>query len=398
MRYFAGLDWSSKEHALCIVDERGQIVEETSVGHNADGLAALKRRLTKLKALRLAIERPSGVVVDTLIEAGIDVVAIHPNVVKATRPRYQKAGKTDRRDAYLLADLLRTDGERFDSLRPQSDEIKGLRALVRARDDLVGMRVALANQLRAALDAFWPGANAIFADIDSPIALDFVRKFSTPANAARLGEKRLAAFLAQKAYCGRRSAAELLERLKTAPLGRAGEIENDCRGVTVVAMANALAVLVAEIAELTARIEHDVAALADGRIVMSFPRSGRVCAAQILAELGTQRERFGSDEQLAAEAGVCPVTSESGKHRAVTYRWACNKRLRLALTTMADNSRHESTWAADVYRRARGRGHDHPHAIRVLARAWVRILWRCWHDRTTYDPSRHGRANALAIA
>lgn len=398
MRYFAGLDWASKEHALCIVDDRGRIVDESSVGHNADGLAALVRRFSRFKALRLAIERPSGVLVDTLIEAGIEVVAIHPNVVKATRSRYRESGKTDRRDAYLLADLLRTDGRRFDSLRPQSDEIKGLRALVRTRDDLVGVRVALANQLRAILEAFWPGAAAIFADVDSPIALDFVRKFPTPASAARLGEKRLAAFLAQKRYSGRRSPGELLGRLKAAPIGRAGEFEADSRGITVIALANAIATVNEEIVELSSRIEHDVAALADGKLLMSFPRAGRICAAQILAELGTDRSRFSTDDQLAAEAGVCPVTSESGKHRAVTYRWACNKRLKTALTTFADNSRHESDWAASVYRAARARGHDHPHAIRVLARDWTRVIWRCWTDRQHYNPSRHGRAQALFAA
>ncbi len=397
MRYFAGIDWASKEHALCVLDGRGRIVDEGAVGHNADGLAALIRRLARFKVLRLAIERPSGVLVDTLLDAGIEVVAIHPNVVKATRPRYRQAGKSDRRDAYLLADLVRTDGVRFESLRPHSDEIKALRALVRSRDDLVGMRVALANQLRSTLEAFWPGAIAIFRDIDSPIALDFVRKFPTPASAARLGEKRLAAFLAQKSYCGRRRASELLARLRSAPLGLAGELEADSRGATVVALANALATIVAEVAELTSRIEHDVAQLADGKIIMSFPRSGRVCAAQILAELGSERARFATDDQLAAEAGVCPVTYQSGKSSFVAYRWAANKHLRFAVTTFADNSRHESAWAAECYRNARARGHDHPHAIRIVARAWLRVLWRCWSNRTLYDPALHGRARALAV-
>ena len=93
---------------------------------------------------------------------------------------------------------------------------------------------------------------------------------------------------------------------------------------------------------------------------MSFPRAGRICAAQILAELGSVRERFDSDEHLAAEAGVAPVTYASGKSKAVTFRWACNHRLRAALTCLADNSRHASAWAAHVYAKARARGCDHP--------------------------------------
>lgn len=125
---------------------------------------------------------------------------------------------------------------------------------------------------------------------------------------------------------------------------------------------------------------------------MSFPRAGRICAAQILAELGDVRERFQSADQLAAEAGVCPVTHASGKSRGVVFRWACNHRLRAAITCFADNSRHQSPWAADAYKRARARGCVHPHAIRILARAWIRVLWRAWIDKNPYDPNAHATA------
>ena len=130
----------------------------------------------------------------------------------------------------------------------------------------------------------------------------------------------------------------------------------------------------------------------DSEIFTSLPRSGQINAAQILAEWGDCRQAYDGPDSIAALAGVTPVTKESGKHRAVHFRWACNKRFRQAITTFADNSRHDSDWAADVYTRARSRGLDHPHAVRVLARAWIRILWRCWTDPTPYDPGRHGNA------
>lgn len=400
MRYWAGLDWGSAVHAICVIDEVGRVVERFEVKHTAEGIAAMLARLARIAPpaeLPVAIERPSGLVVDALIEAGHPVVPLHPNVVKACRPRYRAAGgKSDPGDAYMLADILRTDGHRFHALEPCSDEIKALRALVRARDDLVAERVALANRLRSLLDGFWPGAAAIFADVDSSIALAFLARYPTPDSAARLGEKRLAGFLAQHAYPGRRSPAELLERLRAAPRGRAGEAEGEVAGEVVRSLATVLVVLVAELAKLTARVEYAVAALADGAIVMSFPRAGRVCAAQILAELGDVRGRFPTEEQLAAEAGVCPVTHASGKSRGVVFRWACNHRLRQAITCFADNSRHASPWAAAVYKDARRRGCDHPHAIRILARAWVRVLWRAWTDRTLYDTARHRAALAHA--
>jgi hypothetical protein len=290
------------------------------------------------------------------------------------------------------------------ALKPQSDAIKALRGLVRGRDnlvganDLVGAKVALANQLTALLDSFWPGAAAIFADLASPIALAFVERYPTPESATRLGPKHLAGFLAQHQYCSRRSSESLLARLHASPQGCAGEAESDAKGELVRALARTLQSLVAEIARITSRIGHMIAELPDGRIVMSFPRTGRICAAQILAELGDVRERFQTEDQLAAEAGLAPVTYQSGKSRGVGWRWACNKRLRAAITCFADNSRHQSPWAADVYRRARARGCNHPHAVRILGRAWARVLWRAWTDGQTDDPQKHPGAKLLITA
>ena len=403
MPFHAGLDWGGASHAACIVDETGRIVARLDVRHDATGLADMLARLKRVAPpaeLPIAIERPSGLIVDALLAAGHPVIPIHPNVVKACRPRYRAAGgKSDPGDAYMLADILRTDGHRFRPLIAVSDEIKALRALVRGRDDLVVQRVALANQLRSLLEGFWPGAAAIFAEIDSPIALAFIGRYPTPDSASRLGEKRLARFLVQHAYSGRRSAADLLVRLRAAPTGLASDAETEARGEIVRALVGVLERLILAIAKLSSRIEQAVAQLPDGRIVMSFPRAGRINAAQILAELGDVRERFPTEEQLAAEAGVCPVTHASGKSRGVVFRWACNKNLRVAITCFADNSRHACAWASEharegaaIYQKARQRGCKHAHAVRILARAWVRVLWRAWQDGKPYGPTRHAGA------
>jgi transposase len=400
MPFQAGLDWGAAGHAVCVIDEHGSVLARFECGHTAAGLADLLARLKRLAppaGLPIAIERPSGLVVETLLAAGHPVVPIHPNVVNACRPRYRAAGgKSDPGDAYMLAGILRTDGHRFAPLTPASDEIKALRAMVRGRDDLVATRVCLANQLRALLDGFWPGAATIFAAIDSPIALAFLARYPTPDSAQRLGPKRMQAFMAQHRYAGRRTADDLLERLRRAPTGLAGDAEADAKGELVRALVRSLTTIVEAIAELTSRIEHAVADLPDGRIVMSFPRAGRINAAQILAELGDVRTRFQTEDQLAAEAGVCPVTHASGKSRGVVFRFACNHRLRAAVTCWADNSRHACAWAAATYAKARGRGCDHPHAIRILARARLRVLWKAWSDRKPYSPKLHAGALKLA--
>jgi transposase len=402
MRFFVGIDWASQAHAVCVIDETARIHWQGSVPHTAAGLAALLARLRPWRRrgpMQIALERPSGLLVDTLVAAGVEVVPIHPNALKASRPRYSAAGgKSDPGDAFILADLLRTDGHRFRPLHPPSDDTRALRALVRGRDDLVAQRVALANQLRALLDRFWPGAAAIFADVDSPIALAFLSRYPTPHSAARLGEKRLAQFLGQHAYCGRRPVAALLARLRQAPTSQVGEAEAEASGEVVRALVAVLSPLVAHLQQLAAALAAALPQHPDGALVQSLPRSGAVNAAQILAELGDDRARFATDDQLAAEAGLVPVTHASGKHHAVVFRWACNKRLRQALTLFADNSRHGSRWAVLVYQRARARGCRHPHAIRILARAWARVLWRCWQDSTPYDVRRHRAAQALVAA
>lgn len=394
--YWVGIDWASDKHDVCVLDRAGTLLEAFTVAHTGEGLRELIRRLRRFGSpqhLPIAIERPSGLLVDTLLEAGFPVVPIHPNALKATRPRYAAApGKSDPGDAYILADILRTDGHRFRPLRVPSDRTKALRAAVRTRDDLVATRVQLANQLRSLLESFWAGAAAIFADIDSPIALDFLDSYPTPQSAARLGPKRLERFLKRTAYCGRRPVDQLLERLRAAPAGKAAELESETKGQLVRSLVAVLRPLLAQIRELDGLIAAHLAQHPDGEILQSFPRTGTINAAQILAELGDDRLRFATHAQLAAEAGVAPVTHTSGKHRRVACRFACNKRLRQALTTWADNSRHQHPWAKAVYRAARARGCDHPHAVRILARAWVRVLWRCWQNHTPYDPTQHGSA------
>ena len=185
---FAGVDWASEEHAVNVHDTDGRIVEGRRYRHDERGIRALCARLIELGVVLVAIERPDGLLIERLLDAGLSVIAIHPNQVAAMRPRFSNAGgKSDSFDSFVLAELARTDSHRFRVLVPDSDQTKALRALSRAREDLVGHRVALANELRAQLECFWPGAARVFADVDSPIALAFLRRYPSPADAVGLG-------------------------------------------------------------------------------------------------------------------------------------------------------------------------------------------------------------------
>lgn len=395
---FAGIDWASEEHALCVVDEDGLKLEGEFFVHDEAGIEELIARMRALGVVRVAIERPDGLLVDRLLEAGFTVLPIHPNKLKATRPRYEAAGgKSDGFDAFVLAELARTDSHRHRALCPDSDETKALRALTRTREDLVGARVRLANELRAQLDAFWPGAARIFGDIDSPIALAFLERYPAPGDARGLGEKRMAGFLARHGYCGRRSPAELLERLRIAPAGRAGALEAEARRGAVLGLVAALTPIVSQIRELTSQIAGAVRAHPDGKVFLPLFKDPKsvITAARLVAEIGDDRSRYPTRESLAADAGMAPVARESGKRKVAAFRWACDKRLRDAVACLANATRHTHPWARSVYLDARARGLEHAHAIRVLGRAWLRVLWRCWQDEVPYDPAKHGNLRRL---
>jgi transposase len=399
MAAISGIDWASEHHDARVADdETGEILAERRFAHDESGVAALCALLVAHRVLCCAIERPDGLLVGRLMAAGITVLAIHPNQVKAARDRFRAAaGKSDRFDAMVLCELARTDRHRFPALAPQGDETLALKALCRTREDLVEARVALANQLRAQLEAFWPGAAQIFADVDSPIALAFCQRYPSPADARGLGPQRLAGFLARHSYPGRRPVDELLERLRRAPSAAVGEAEAEARRAAVLGLVAALRPIVSQIAELTAEIGGAVRAHPDGRIFLSFFKDPKsvVCAAGLLAEIGDNRACYPTPQALAADAGQAPVAIESGKRKAAAFRWACDKRLRDHFGTLADSTRHWHPWAGQVYLSARARGQDHPRACRTLGRAWSLVLWRCWQDETAYDPARHGALQRL---
>jgi len=395
---YVGWDWATESHAISVLDPHGRSVDRWSCAHTEAGLSATLERLAGHGAaadLPVAIERADGLVVDRLLAAGHPVVPIHPNAFHAARPRWGAAkAKSDPGDSAKLADYLRTDGHRLRRLQPLAPAARQLQLLVRTRDDHVAAKVAATNQLAALLDTYWPGAKAIFADLASSIALDFLERYPTPTAAARLGEARLSAFLRRHSYCGRRRTPELLARLRAAPVANAG-LDPEVLAECVQAQVRVLRTLLTSLADLERAIAAVLPEHPQATLLAPLPRIGQINMAQVLAEVGPILDRAHSVGQACADAGAAPVTRASGKSSAVCFRWAADTRARQALSIFADNSRHASAWAAQLYRQARQRGKRHPHAIRILMRAWLRVLWACWHTGVPYDLSRHRAEHRL---
>lgn len=390
-----GIDWARDDHAIAIVDGQGRQVHRSTVEHSSAGLRELVAMLTRFGANEVAIERPDGPVVDALLDSGVTVVVISPNQVKNLRGRYGSAGnKDDRFDAFVLADTLRTDRARLRPLAPNSPSTVALRAVVRARRDLVAHRVSVANQLREHLKRVFPGALGLFEDLDSAIGLKFLTRFDCQDRADWLTPKRLGAWLTSVRYTGRTDPATLYTRLTAAPRGASGAEGSAYLPITGALVAT-LSTLVEQIKILEKQIGEQLGVHADAHIFTSLPRSGTIRAARLLAEIGDCRARFPTPEALMCLAGVAPSTRQSGKMCLVGFRWSCDKQLRDAVCDFANDSRHANPWAADLYNRARARGHDHPHATRILARAWLYVIWHCWQTNTAYNPAKHRALQAL---
>jgi transposase len=188
----------------------------------------------------------------------------------------------------------------------------------------------------------------------------------------------------------------LLGRLRSAPSGRAGEHETRRRRSVVLPLVCTLQVMVQQITQLDGEITEALDAHPDGEIFRSFfrRRDSVICAATLLAEIGDCRARYPHRDAIAADGGQAPVAKESGKRKHAKFRWAYNKRLRNALSTLAHSSRLCNPWAADRYARAPQRGHNHRRALPTLGRAWSRTIWRCWQNATPYEPQRHRPATA----
>ena len=389
MGNYAGVDWASEKHDVLVQDEAGEELLAASFAHDEEGLRSLCRALVRMKVTLFAIERPDGLLVERLLDAGLRLLALHPNQVAAARPRFRAAGgKSDRFDAFVLCELARTDHHRFRVLEPDSDQTKALRAMTRAREDLVQSRVALTNQLRAELERFWPGPIGLFSDLDNLISLAFLKRYPSPTDACGLGEQRLQGFLTREHYSGHKPPAELLAKLRRAPEGRAGALECQARRAVVLSLVAALEPIVAAIRQLERRSA-------------SIPTARSSCRCSAPPEASSPRPQCWPRSATAAHATppvtrsrVTPARPRSRSNPASARSPAsaghatngCEEpstRSPTAPATGTPSGPPTTTPARSLAATTT------PRATRTLGRAWCRVVWSCWQNRTPYDPACH---------
>jgi transposase len=394
---FVGVDWGNAHHQVCVLSPAGVTLRQSRVAHDIEGLRVLNDVLDGLDVVGVAIERAEGLLVEHLQASGHRLFCISPKMSARARERYRMAAtKSDAFDAFVLADVLRHEHAHLRPLPVPSALLAELRALTRDRERLVWNQRDVENQLRAIVEAYHPGVLHLFSSLDRDIALAFLKDYPTPEKASRIGASRMAAFCERHGYSGRTRPEVLVERLRP-HLHQPSAGTTAGKAYSAMLFVDQLELLNAQVRQISKHLRERLAAHPDAAIFRSFPGMGEITAATMLAEMGEDRARFPSAATLLAETGTAPVTRASGRSRTVHFRYAANKRMRHAIDWWTFVAVRDNDWSREAYQQARARGQLHNRALRGVGARWTRILWRCWTDHTTYDPSRHLGEQPTAI-
>jgi transposase len=404
MQVFFGIDWGHAHHEACFLDERGQVLSRLTVAHTADGLTQLERAREQLGVTQtecqVGLETAHTLLIDFLWDRGYrDVFVIPPGAIKGARRRYRQTNAhTDQSDAFLVADVLRTDPHTLHPWRPDGLIIRQLRAKVSLLHFLTKEIRRLSNRLGAVLARYYPAALHVFHDVASPIALQFVQAYSTPQAAAGLSRQAFGEFARAHRY---RQADKVLSaayaRLQLAYPATSSTIVVAYQEEALFLAQHLLAAIEQKKSEI-ARLQELFEQHEDHELFASLPGTGDFLAPALLAKFGDDRERFPSATSLQSIAGTCPVTEQSGKGRRILFRQACDHEFRQIAQQWAKASVSQSSWASTYWHSVREHARSSSHAYRCLANRWLAIGWKCWQSRQPYDEVLHLQNRARRLA
>lgn len=391
--HFLALDWASDHHDVVVVDRSGLVAAEFRFAHTAEGWAEFTQKTKPYAGCPVTLETSSGPAVDQLLQRGWSLYPLNPKAAQRYRERKAPSGtKTDRHDAWSMADALRTDGHGWRPLCQQDEATATLRALCRDEMGLIEQRTALVNQLIAALREYYPAALEAFTDWTKPCAWALVSEFPTPAQLQHAGKRRWEKFLHTHRLWRENTVDTRLKLFGKANAMPASASVVSAKSLLAVSLIRVLEALEKQLQEYRRRIDQAFGQHPDHDVFGSLPGAGAKLAPRLLGELGSIREVYPDADSLCCQAGVSPVRYQSGKINKARIRWGCDVVLRHTVHLWADCSRRTSAWAQAYYQRKRDQGMSHAAALRCLGKRWLKILWRLWQDRQTYNVEIHDRS------
>jgi transposase len=392
MAVYLGIDWSKKSHAVTFINQEGGIIAEETIGHTAKGFARLEKMRCGLDVCAdecvVGIESSHTLLIDWLWSHGYSQVYVIPPAVTASRQATyrQSKARTDSSDAYLIANLLRTDLHLLHPWRPDSPSIQALQAQVSLRMQLVAERIREQNRLAELVNRYYPAFLQAFS-LDTDVGLAFLQRYPTPEAADRLTWTEFQAFAKSQHYASKHQTTAFAALQTAQPEALAAVVES--AQPKVLLLARRLAGTRQLIKETEKSMQALYAEHPDASIYNSLPGVGEILAPALLSKLGDDRERFPTPSALQAFAGTAPVTEQSGQRRTVRFRQACDHDFRAIVQQWAKSSLNQSPWAVAYFTQSRDRGHSASRVYRGLANRWLAILWKLWQSQEPYDQDLH---------
>lgn len=400
MKVYIGIDWSKEKHDIAFMNENGSVIVEQTVAATPAGYEALDGQRRKLgveaEACLVGIETDHNAIVDYLSGRGYwQIYVLPPSKVHASRGRFSLSGaSSDRSDARLIADIVRTDQRRLHVWQPNTDLTQQLEILVSLERFLCRNQVQLVNRLRSVLWRYYPQATQAFCHLDSQIALEFIIAYPNPQAAADLSYPEFEQFARRHHYnklqklpgCFARLQAERLP----VPAAKVLAFQSEA-----VRLAQLTLILEKERTQTQRQIQLIFNAHPDAPVFSSLPGVGAQLAPALLVKFGDDRLRFPTPAALQALAGTCPFTKSSGKSKLVLFRKACDHDFRTLVQIWARTSLAQSVWANTYFQSVLPRCRSVSAAYRRLANRWLAIAWRLWQNCTPYSEEYHLQHHAL---
>lgn len=405
-RLFVGIDWAKDEHTICVLDAEQKMVERRTIEHSGTGLGQLGDLLTKLSEgdpgwVAVGIETPRGAVVEYLVERGFAVYSLNPKQMDRFRDRHTVGGaKDDNRDAFVIADALRTDQQLFHRVKLDDPLIIRIRELSRAEEEIQREQVRFGNPLRELLNRYYPQMLGLCPAVDDLWFWELIELAPLPVLAAELSKSKIQKLL-HSHRIRRIDAGVIQQALAVAALQLAP-------GAAEAASEHALLILpmmrllLGQRKDLERRIEAlleqmstagQLAEHRDVTILRSLPGVGRVITATMLAE-ASQALAERDYHALRGYGGIAPITRQSGKRKSILIRRSCNQRLRNAIYHWSRVSTQCDPRSKDHYAKLRAKGHSHGRALRGVADRLLAVLVAMLQSGTTYDPNRRATTAA----
>ena len=392
------IDWADQKHDIALQPAGATTPECFQLEHRPEVLAGwiaqLRERFGGAK-VAVALEQKRGALIHALM--GHEFLILYP-VNPATLANLRKAfhisgAKDDPLDRDLLLELLTKHRDRLRAWQPDDVQTRTLALLVEDRRAAINERTRLGEQLLATLKSYFPAMIELAGgDLSTRLACELILKWPDFESLRRVRPQTLRAFFYARNFRRPERLEQRLVALKAAvPLCR-DEAIVEAGKLKAQRLARQTLALLPSIKQYQEQIATLFAAHPDALIFASFPGAGPVLAPRLLALFGSRRERWNSSTEVATYSGIAPVIERSGKRCLVHWRWACPKFVRQSLHEFAKSSLPFCDWARACYQTQRERGKTHHSAVRAVAFKWIRILFRCWQDRSPYLPAKYAPA------